>query len=210
MASHITRYDSMPIPPIEAHTQWFDAGAVRFGVEYRLLTDAIAAAAPGRGRERAATAPIRRASTTAASRSTCEGRDEQGALEYLRFDCFDEDPHYHYVSWRARSNEMLHIDPIADGDPLAWALERLRTRLPRDARARGRARTSRRASTRAASRPCCRASPRPPIARATATTRGALRDALRVARCMIGSAHEPLGAHPRARSATRSSTPTAT
>ena len=45
MASHITRYDLMPIPPIEAHTQWFDAGAVRFGVEYRLLTDAIAAAA---------------------------------------------------------------------------------------------------------------------------------------------------------------------
>ena len=25
---------------------------------------------------------------------------------------------------------MLHIDPIADGDPLAWAIERLRTRLP--------------------------------------------------------------------------------
>jgi hypothetical protein len=28
------------------------------------------------------------------------------------------------------SNEMLHLDPIADGDPLAWALERIRTRLP--------------------------------------------------------------------------------
>ena len=24
----------------------------------------------------------------------------------------------------------LHIDPVADGDPLAWALERIRTRLP--------------------------------------------------------------------------------
>ena len=45
-------------------------------------------------------------------------------------DCFDEDPHYHYISWRAKSNEMLHLDPIADGDPLAWALERIRTRLP--------------------------------------------------------------------------------
>jgi len=48
----------------------------------------------------------------------------------LRFDCFVEDPHYHYVSWRERANEVLHIDPVADGDPLAWALERLRTRLP--------------------------------------------------------------------------------
>jgi hypothetical protein len=25
---------------------------------------------------------------------------------------------------------MLHLDPVADGDPLAWALERIRTRLP--------------------------------------------------------------------------------
>ena len=43
----------MPIPPVEAHTEWFDAGAVRFGVEYRLLTDAIAAARAG-ARPRAA------------------------------------------------------------------------------------------------------------------------------------------------------------
>ena len=44
MADHITRYDLMPIPPVEKQTRWFEAGAVRIGVEYRLLTDAIAAA----------------------------------------------------------------------------------------------------------------------------------------------------------------------
>lgn len=129
MASHITRYDSMPIPPIEAHTQWFDAGAVRFGVEYRLLNDAIAAAA----QVEAASGTDRADPATFDDRGVSihvQGCDEQGALEYLRFDCFDEDPHYHYVSWSARSNEMLHIDAIAEGDPLAWALERLRTRLP--------------------------------------------------------------------------------
>ena len=42
---------------------------------------------------------------------------------------FNEDPHYHYISWRDRSNEMLHMDPVADGDPLRWALERIRTQL---------------------------------------------------------------------------------
>jgi hypothetical protein len=129
VASHITRYDLMPIPPIEAHTQWFDAGAVRFGVEYRLLTDAIAAAAE----VEAATGSDRADPATFDDRGVSihvEGRDEKGAHEYLRFDCFEEDPHYHYVSWSARSNEMLHIDAIAEGDPLAWALERLRTRLP--------------------------------------------------------------------------------
>ncbi|HVH18282.1 MAG TPA: hypothetical protein VNF72_08285, partial [Myxococcota bacterium] len=61
---------------------------------------------------------------------TCSPGDGATSQEFLRFDCFDEDPHYHYISWRGMSNEMIHLDPIADGDPLAWALERIRTRLP--------------------------------------------------------------------------------
>src|SRR5579859_350315 len=51
-------------------------------------------------------------------------------LEHLRFDCFQEEPHYHYVGWRTKTNHVLHIDPVADGDALAWALERIRNRLP--------------------------------------------------------------------------------
>ena len=43
--SHITRYNVMPIAPVEQQTTWIDAGVVQFGVEYRLLNDAIAAAA---------------------------------------------------------------------------------------------------------------------------------------------------------------------
>jgi hypothetical protein len=119
----------MPIPPVEAQTAWFDAGAVRVGVEYRLLTDAVAAAA-----ELAEASGDQRGQTT--------GLDDRGVAlhvcgeqdgewrEFLRFDCFAEDPHYHYVSWRERANEMIHLDPVADGDPLHWALERIRTRLP--------------------------------------------------------------------------------
>ena len=42
MNDHITKYDRMPIPPVEAQTTWFDAGAVKIGVEYRLLNEAIA------------------------------------------------------------------------------------------------------------------------------------------------------------------------
>lgn len=129
MADHITRYDLMPIPPVPSQTEYFDAGAVRFGVEYRLLNDAIAATA---------------AVEAAGGDGSAESFDDRGvsvhvfgvpedggeALEFVRFDCFDEDPHYHYVSWKDKSNEMLHIDPIADGDPLTWALDRIRTRLP--------------------------------------------------------------------------------
>jgi hypothetical protein len=128
-ASHVTRYSVMPIPPVEEHTTWFDAGPIRIGVEYRLLTDAIAAASE-------------LAAAGGDERGTIEGLDDRGVAlhvcaeqdgewrEFLRFDCFAEDPHYHYVSWRAHTNEMLHLDPCAEGDPLAWALERLRTRLP--------------------------------------------------------------------------------
>ncbi len=129
MPSHITRYDKMPIPPVEAQTEYIEAGAVSFGVEYRLLTDAVAAAS----------AVEDAGGTDSADRGSFDDRGvsihvfgvEGGQrLEYLRFDCFVEDPHYHYVSWKERSNEMLHIDPVADGDPLHWALERIRTRLP--------------------------------------------------------------------------------
>jgi len=128
MPSPITRYDTMPIPPIEAHTEWFDAGALRFGVEYRVLDEAIAAAAVTEaavGGDRADPASFDDRGVSI----HVVGRDEHGELEYLRFDCFQEDPHYHYLCWRERSNEMLHLDPVAEGDPLAWALERLRTRL---------------------------------------------------------------------------------
>ncbi len=129
-SDHITRYSVMPIPPVDAQTELFDAGAVRFGVEYRLLDDAIAAAnqlaAASGEREAGAGFDDRGVSLHVFGRA----RDGDEFLEYLRFDCFDEDPHYHYVSWRDHANEMLHLDPVADGDPLSWALDRIRTRLP--------------------------------------------------------------------------------
>jgi hypothetical protein len=127
--SHITRYSVMPIPPVEAHTAWFEAGAVRIGVEYRLLTDAIAAAGElvsADGSERGAVTGL---DDRGVSLHVC-GEQDGESREFLRFDCFAEDPHYHYVSWRDRSNEMIHLDPHADGDPLSWALDRIRTRLP--------------------------------------------------------------------------------
>jgi len=126
---HITRYAVMPIPPVTAHTRFFSAGAVRIGVEYRLLDDAIAQA-------------HMREVDTASAYPQATGVDDRGVSlhvfaeqdgeqrEFLRFDCFVEDPHYHYISWRARTNDMVHVDPITDGDALAWALERIRTRLP--------------------------------------------------------------------------------
>ena len=129
MSDHITRYSVMPIPPVEAHTTWFDAGTIRVGVEYRLLTDAVAAAASleaASGDERGQTAGLDDRGVSIHVSAWQDGEQR----ELLRFDCFLEDPHYHYISWRDRSNEMLHMDPSAMGDPVEFALDCLERRLP--------------------------------------------------------------------------------
>ncbi len=56
------------------------------------------------------------------------GADDRG--EHLRFDCFENEPHYHYIYQRAQTNTVVRIDDVAEGDPLAWMLRTLRARLP--------------------------------------------------------------------------------
>jgi hypothetical protein len=48
--------------------------------------------------------------------------------ELLRFDCFDQNPHYHYDP--EGRNERQTIDKTTAGNPLGWTLKQLRTRLP--------------------------------------------------------------------------------
>ena len=48
--------------------------------------------------------------------------------EYLRFDMFNVNPHYHYEP-PATDERILMIDTVAEGDAVSWALTRLRNRL---------------------------------------------------------------------------------
>jgi hypothetical protein len=48
--------------------------------------------------------------------------------EYLRFDMFNVNPHYHYEP-PEHAERILMLDTVADGDAVAWALSRLRDRL---------------------------------------------------------------------------------
>jgi len=124
----VTRYDIMPIPPIEAHSQRFEVGPVSIWVEYRLLDDAIAAAhTVTEGYEGEISAIDDRGVSLHVFGEPAPGQPQ---VEFLRFDCFEEDPHYHYVSYANETNEMIHLDPHAHGDPLEWALDCIRTRLP--------------------------------------------------------------------------------
>jgi hypothetical protein len=48
--------------------------------------------------------------------------------ELLRFDCFDQRPHYHYDP--DHKNERYDMDKTTAGNPISWTLKQLRTRLP--------------------------------------------------------------------------------
>ena len=56
--------------------------------------------------------------------SVVDGTD----TEILRFDCFDQDPHYHYGP--ENHNVRIHLDKTTAGHPFAWTISNLRTRLP--------------------------------------------------------------------------------
>ena len=47
--------------------------------------------------------------------------------ELLRFECFDNHPHYHYDP--ANANVRIMLDPTVTGNPLRWAMTQLRHKL---------------------------------------------------------------------------------
>lgn len=56
------------------------------------------------------------------------GQAEGQDTEILRFDCFDQMPHYHYGP--ANHNIRLNMDKTTVGNPFGWTLDNLRTKLP--------------------------------------------------------------------------------
>src|ERR1700738_3394318 len=54
----------------------------------------------------------------------------EDGLEHLRFDCFEDQPHYHYIDPDEKANVIVRLDDIAEDDPIDWTTSRLRTRLP--------------------------------------------------------------------------------
>jgi hypothetical protein len=84
------------------------AGAVTFGLEYRLHSsgdEGICIHVFG---------------------NSIAGEDK----ELLRFDCFRKGPHYHYRNEPKKKNERLMLDYTAEGDPLVWTLDKIKNRLP--------------------------------------------------------------------------------
>jgi hypothetical protein len=127
------RYSGDPIPPIPEHTTWLEAGGLSFGIEYRLLTDAIINAEFGSRDEKSEQVggilPEQNLTGFDSKGVSIHVCDAASGGEYLRFDAFDGDPHYHYLT-PGEGHTVVVYDDAALGDMLPWTLDRLATRLP--------------------------------------------------------------------------------
>jgi hypothetical protein len=116
------------VTPIDEEvTSWFPASTVRLGLEYRFITPESVQ----RARDRNPGVDL--------DLSTQEGWSlhvlgSDDGREYLRFDCFPSDPHYHFLLPTGPDEEPTHyvfkFDPTVDGEMWEWSKRRLRTELP--------------------------------------------------------------------------------
>jgi hypothetical protein len=123
-------YQVQPQPPEPEHTRWFPAGAVTFGVEHRRVDPQALAATYGD--DPAAMAEIEQHSPEGGfhdSGVSLHVNGTEDGHEYLRFDLFEGEPHYHYVRPSGDHNHVVPVDPVAHGDLLAFAFRCLRERL---------------------------------------------------------------------------------
>lgn len=117
------RFDIGPLPHDPGSTTLVPAGRITFGVEYREVDQAALVA--GFGAE--------------AATATAAGFEEEGVSihvfgtdddhEYLRFDCFAGDAHYHYITPGSHQT-IVPVDQVANGDVMNWSFRVLEERLP--------------------------------------------------------------------------------
>jgi hypothetical protein len=105
-------------------------GAITVGIEYRLTGGDIGKAAFGEEYYGKVKAKGGFSGADGGVTLHVYGNDGGKLTEHLRFDCFDESPHYHYMNQTKPTQELRVIHPSFHGDPLGWSLDRLRTRLP--------------------------------------------------------------------------------
>jgi hypothetical protein len=132
-----TRYPILPLPHIPAQTEMIELGPIAIGIGHRVLDDQTA----GEYLRSVGYNPRPEEGERGYGNQGMEdggvcihvfGRGRGGAdwVEYFRFDCFEDEPHYHYVYPDEKAQRRVFLDPVLEGDPQEWALERLRTRLP--------------------------------------------------------------------------------
>jgi hypothetical protein len=116
------RYEMLPIPMVTEHCIPVAAGAVQLVVESRQLTNQILDDTYHGAAQH--DIPFDDFGATLHVCGTADG------LEHLRFDCFENEPHYHYIEQAAGANTIVRIDELAVGDPIAFSLSCVEDHLP--------------------------------------------------------------------------------
>lgn len=129
-----TVYPIAPQPADEESTRWIDVGPIAIGVEYRELDpDSLLATYADNPQSmeeilKAGGATFVDEGVSLHVKSTAEDH------EYLRFDVFEGEPHYHYIrkvsASEEISNHIIPFDTAAHGEMFEWAIRCLRERLP--------------------------------------------------------------------------------
>lgn len=123
-------YRSQPEPMDPEACTPFEAGAVTFVLEYRSVDperlERVYADRPEELAEIRKFSPEGGFSDTGLSIHVLGTKDRH---EYLRFDVFNDDPHYHYVHPSGDCNHWVPFDPVAGGDMFEFAIGCLRERL---------------------------------------------------------------------------------
>jgi hypothetical protein len=124
-------YTALPVPAFPEHTVRIPAGSVTFGVEYRHLDEDMIMAFYGPesrakfGNER----PAGMAAVVEEDGLSVHVFETATGHEVLRFDCFDDAPHYHLLDVPRSANRVYNHDAATDGRLLDWALASMRTDL---------------------------------------------------------------------------------
>jgi hypothetical protein len=107
--THLGNYsNNLPSPHDANATTMIAAGPITVGLEYRGLDPVTEMAIPG---------------------GICLHVFATDTMaEYLRFDCFRDRPHYHYIV-PGDGNVVVRFDEAANGPALDWALTAIRFRL---------------------------------------------------------------------------------
>jgi hypothetical protein len=117
-------FRSPMIPPVPERCVSIEAGPLRFVVEARHLDDrAVALNLQDEG-------PSEADELFDDYGPTLHVYGTDDGVEHLRFDCFANKPHYHYVHDAGAVNTVCRIDQVAEGDVVEWTIGRLRDRLP--------------------------------------------------------------------------------
>jgi hypothetical protein len=122
-----------PEPLVPEQTTFVEGGPIVIGVEPRHITTESLRALYAGDPQHAAAFAARPAGEIDDQGVSIHVLSAATGKEHLRFDCFDDDPHYHYITHESDGtlqNRWVIFDRAANGAMLPWALDRLRHHLP--------------------------------------------------------------------------------